>query len=359
MQDKEFVTRFRGNNFDGRLLPLAKKQTDEVSRLLVRNYRWKSLTLCPPQIICFTLSYIIGCLLHDDSTVQTVSEVRKNGTFGMLVCMFDCERDILAVAKDRKKNLSKATQGVVNDLRTQIERSPVFYYKPKLFSPRVMGMMVLEMTVRKLREANFQDGVLSPATLKKLMQMLEPFVSGSVPKVNDLLVLELLISTLESFSIGYRIDVESPFSDAEIMTIAKVIPAIIRQPINEGSGGYDTKDILLLALRLNINITNDQTPACDLLAESDLIPVLVEIIRNKFEELSGPLEELERLINLDFLVLSLGLMNNFAEMSGQARCAVLGETETGGLLLDVLSDIFLERLARVEEVCFHYCDHEI
>jgi hypothetical protein len=73
---------------------------------------------------------------------------------------------------------------------------------------------------------------------------------------------------------------------------------------------------------LNINITNNRSSACEKLSDSSLIASLVALINNKFDALSSTLEEQERLLSVDLLVLSLGLMMNLAEFSPRARSVV-------------------------------------
>ncbi|CAZ81421.1 unnamed protein product [Tuber melanosporum] len=336
MVDKTFVRNFRANNFDTRLLKRVAKQTDEV--------------------ICFTLAFMIARLLWEDSTVQVLSEVRANGALDMLARTLDFERDIKVVSKDKKTNMSKAAQGMVVELRTLVDKSTVFpQCKPRVYSAQIMGLMVLETVIRRLRATGIQDRIVSLDVLGKLVTMVKPFITPTkAGKALDLLVLELLVSALEAWACGLDVEIETAFSKDELATLTDIIPTIISQAVTGDNGkfhvgDFDVKDILLLTLRLNINMTNDRIEACDALASSDLIPILIELIRSRFGILDGQLEEVPRLVNLDLLVLGLGLLNNFAEMSIPGRCSVLRKGETGVLLLDILVRLFLARFSKTED----------
>jgi hypothetical protein len=273
------------------------------------------------QIVCFILSYILCCLLLEDSTVQIASQARKNGSIPMLVRMLDFEKDIYIIAKDRKTNMSKATQSMVQDLRTQVEKSPIFSNRrPKILSPQIIALKVLEQSVRKLREAGVDDDILSAGGLGKLVHILNPFAITNfkgVEKARDTFVLELAVSTLESHAVGNRVPAEQQFSPSELKIVAALIPAVIKMETS------DVNDILLLILRFTINLTNNRASICNTFAESSLISVLVGMVCTKFDDLADlSLEMNERLVKLDLLILSLGLLINFAELSDRARCAV-------------------------------------
>jgi len=303
---------------------------------------------------------MIARLLREDSTVQVLSEIHTNGTLDMLVRMLDFGRDIKVVSKDKKTNMSKAAQGMAMDLRSLVDKSTVFpQSKPTVYSAQIMGLMVLETTIRSLRAAGIHDRIVPLDVLSKLVAMAKAFITpAKAGKAPDMLVVELLLSTLEAWACGLDIEIETAFSKDELTTLTDIIPTIMAQAATGDSGkfhvgDFDVKDILLLTLRLNINITNDRTEACDALASSDLIPILIGLIRSRFSILDGQLEEVPRLVNLDILVLGLGLLNNFAEMSIPGRCSVLRKDETGALLLDILVKLFLARFAKAEDVYPH------
>lgn len=239
----------------------------------------------------------------------------------MLVHMLDIERDIYMIAKDRKTNMSKAAQGLVQDLRGQVEKLPTFAEKkPKIFSPQILALKVLEESVRKLREAGVGDDILSGGGLKKLVEILKPFTvlkSKGATGTFDTLPLELAVSTLESYTVGYRTLTASQFSQAELNVIANLLPSVVGMETNT------MNDILLLVLRFDINLTNNRSSICDIFAESSLISTLVDMVRAKFNDLANiKLGMEERLVHLDLLILSLGLLINFAELSDKARYAV-------------------------------------
>ena len=283
------------------------------------------------------------------------------GILEKLVCMLDFERDIKIVSKDKKTKMSKAVQEMARDLRTVVDNSTVFpQSKPSVYSARIMGLMVLETVIRSLRAAGIHDRIVSLDVLSKLIVMVKAFIApAKAEKALDMLVLELLLSILEAWACGLDVEIETAFSMDELTTLADIIPTIMAQapPTRDDGkfhvGDFDVKDILLLTLKLNINITNDKKEACDALANSKPIPILIELIRSRFGILDSQLEEIPRLVNLDLLVLSLGLLNNIAEVSIPGRCSVLKKDKSGVLLLDIVVKLFLARHAKAEDVYPH------
>lgn len=253
----------------------------------------------------------------------------------MLVRMLDFEKDIYVTAKDRKTNMSKAAQGLVQDLRTKVEKSPAFTdRKPKVLSSQIMALKVLEEFVRKLREAGVRDDFLPTGSLKKLVQIMKLF-SKNTTKASDTLPLQLTVSILESYTIGSRAPPEQQLSETELKVVAELLPAVI------GVKTKDMTDILLLILRLDINLTNNRSSICDIFTgPSHSLPLtetLVYMVHDKFNDLAGMmLDTEERTVQLDLLVLSLGLLINFAELSDKARYSVAGR----GVFATVLGVLF-------------------
>ncbi|KAF8249477.1 hypothetical protein K440DRAFT_621548 [Wilcoxina mikolae CBS 423.85] len=333
LRDKTFNQKFRTNSFDERLLTKMDLQTDEI--------------------ITFVLSYLTLCFLQEDFTPRTMLRVCKHGIMPMLARMLASTRDVSVIAKDRKTNLSKAAQSQVSDLRTLVEKCPVFLGENvKVISPQILALKVLDWLVRRSREHGSADEILSRNALRGLVEILGPFsTSKEYPKslqTHGLQLLELPISTLEAYTMGGYGSLEAQTSDDELLSLARLFTVA-----SSWTCDVDLGPILLLLLRLNINITNNRSSACEKLSDSSLIASLVALIKKKFDALSGTLEEQERLLSVDLLVLSLGLMMNLAEFSPRARSVVgvqaVPSVEGSPLAIDILLDIFLDRLERAAE----------
>ncbi|KAL7266172.1 hypothetical protein RUND412_011291 [Rhizina undulata] len=333
MRDKTWVHKFRANDFDTRLLSNLNQQTDEI--------------------ICFALSFIFWCLLNEDTSVQVISNIHAHGGIPMLLRMLDVERDIRLICKDRKTNMSKATQGLVGDIRDLVEKSTLFAEKkPKLLSPRVMGLKVLECVIRRLKETGAKENILPLNGAKKLVGIIAKFTAikdDSQFKRLDALLLESSVSVLESYTIGIDVPADQQLSASEYMTIADLFSSFFHLDWPQEQLNH----IQFLTLRTILNMSNNQNSVCDMFADSSLLPNMIEHIMNKFSALAGPMELEKRIVEVDLLILGLGVMINFAELSEKARMTVnvevkspSGEMEAG---LDALLRIFLERLECASE----------
>jgi len=248
--------------------------------------------------------------------------VCKHGIVSMLARMLDSTRDFTVIAKDRKTNLSKAAQSQVADLRALVEKCPAFLGgNVKVISPQILALKVLDGIVRRSRGYGSSSEILSRSALRGLVEILGPFsASTEYPRslqTHGLQLLELPVSTLEAYTMGGYGSLEAQVSNDELVSLAKLFSVV-----SSWTCDVDLGPVLLLLLRLDINITNNRPSACEKLSDSSFIASLVALIKIKFEALSGALEEQERLLSVDLLVLSLGLMMNLAEFSSKARAVV-------------------------------------
>lgn len=249
-------------------------------------------------------------------------QVCNNGVVPMLARMLASARDISVIAKDRKTNMSKAALSQVADLRTLLEKSPIFRgRKTQVISPQILALKALEKLVRRFREYGSADEILNGAALRGLVDILGPFTAckeyPQALRTHGFQLLELPISTLEAYTLGGFCSLEGQVSSDELVSLTKLFSVVSGWTTDEDLG-----PLLLLLLRLNINISNNRPLACETLADPPFITSLVGLIKKKFEALSGILEEQERLLSIDMLVLCLGLMMNFAEFSPKARAVV-------------------------------------
>jgi len=259
----------------------------------------------------------------------------------------------VVIAKDKKMNMSKAAQSQVSDLRELVGKSVVLSHAAaKVLSPQILSLKLLDLIVRRFRAHGSVDEILPSNGLHGLIDILGQIAASEeypkILKANGLQLLELPVSTLEASTMGGYASLEGKLLKDEFKVLAKLFPTVLGWNCDEDLGA-----ILLLLLRLNINITNNHPVTCDALCDTPLISSLVALIKTKFEELSGILEEQERLLAVDLLILSLGLMMNFAEHSAAAR-EVIGRTVISSLegnphAVEVLLDIFLDRLERTAE----------
>ncbi|KAA8901574.1 wings apart-like protein regulation of heterochromatin-domain-containing protein [Sphaerosporella brunnea] len=326
LNDRIFSQKFRSSSFDERLLSRMDQPTDEV--------------------ICFALSHHVLTLLRYDTTPRIMLHVYRNGVISMLAKMLCDSRDIALIAKD------KPIWGV-DEFRQLVAKSEAFSGKPTtVISPQIMALKVLDKLIRDTRARGSVDEILSTDVLHGLVDLVTSFSKKpQYPKVfetHGLQLLKLPLSILEAYSMGGYGSLDSQVSENDLALLGNLVPAILGWTCEEDLGA-----VLFLLLRLLINVTHNRPVACEQLAASRLIVNLVALCKEKFEKLDGVLEEQDRLLSVDLLILSLALMFNLSEFSSTARNVfddrVVYSIEGNPYAIDVLLDIFLDRLKRVSE----------
>ncbi|KAH0538618.1 hypothetical protein FGG08_004819 [Glutinoglossum americanum] len=324
--EKSFARRFVDNGLSQRLLVHLDAEHDII--------------------VSTILASVIILTMNDAMVTHSVVKLHQEGATQMLLRLLDSDRDISLIAKERRSNMSKIAQSLVFDFRELIKESSIWEIgAPRRVSPRLIALRCLELIIRQLREEGTTGLIFPRETTDKIAQVLVPFSmwqSEIEPTATDRIELELALSILEScaINVGYVFD-ESVLSAESLDIISRVLPSMSRWTEN------DFNQMTLLTLRLYLSITNNSSAICDIFAKPELLSVLVGMVRSKFKCLSEHLEEEQRLYDLDVLVLGLGLLINFAELSDIARLSVL--SNDGNCLLEALLRTFLERLEKTAE----------
>lgn len=256
----------------------------------------------------------------------------------MLVRMLSNPKDINAIAKDRKSNMSKIARESVGELVELVTKSPAFPESgAAALSPQFISLKVLDSLVRKLREHGNHDNILPQGAVNTLVGIMKPFIGikeyPKTSKINSSALLSLVISILEAYSIGGRIQFRKELSLAELEIVAGLLPILLEWAKDQNLGtNMDLGMDIQLALRFYINISNDFADVCDIIGPS-LMPVLIGLVKKSFAVLDGTPEEQERAAYLDLLVLSFGLLLNFAELSAASRESVRTKSKPNSLTL--------------------------
>ncbi|KAH0556959.1 hypothetical protein GP486_005255 [Trichoglossum hirsutum] len=324
--ERGFPRRFVENNFGQRLFVRLDAERDII--------------------VSTVLASAIISTMDDAATTHSVLKLHQEGAVQMLLRLLDSDRDISLVARERRMNMSKVAQSLVSDFRELIKDSSMWTIgAPRRISPRLIALRCLELIIRRLREEGTTGLIFPQGTADKIVQVLAPFSmwqSQIEPTATDRVELELTLSILESYAINVgSIFDESTLTAESLNIISRTLPSVSRWKED------NFKQVILLALRLHLSITNNNPVICDAFARPELLNVLVDTVRSKFKCLSGFLEEEQRLYELDVLVLGLGLLINFAELSDAARLSLV--RGGGDRLLEALLRTFLDRLEKAAE----------
>lgn len=315
MMTKAFAEKFMSNDFGQRLLD-ACRPSDIISSFAVEAILWS--------------------MMEVDKMSQTIQQMYRVGIPAQLINLLSIEQDVTTVAKERKNNLSKAAQGLVGDLRSKILESAIFKEnKPKVVSHKVLGLLVLDTLIQKLRRAGVTNDILARESLQKICKILQSSLTklASDPEnITQQLLFKSSISILESFSSSRDCMLNSPFTPDDLTLLASGLTAL-------PSLAHDDRNLIL---RLLINLSVGQYSACETLSDPTLLKELLSLLTNNFQIVFGKAEGTEKAPALDTLVLVIGLLTNFTEQSDSTRHKIARDDST----LSNLVTLFLNQCDR-------------
>ncbi|KAI9683136.1 MAG: hypothetical protein M1829_005927 [Trizodia sp. TS-e1964] len=301
-------------------------------------------------VVNFILASALIFLLSGGLSKQSLLLIRKHGVLPMLTGLLATDQDIIAVAKDRRTNMSKVAQGMVASFRDTLMKSDFFVSDNfSNLSPRLIGLMSMDLFSRKLLEIGDGESLLPHNTMQCLVNILSrscTWKPAIQPSQSQIVELELALSILESCTTGENISGEVP-------TLADDLAVAVAEAqchFSQWNGG-EFKQLQVLGFRLNLNITNNNGAICDIFAQGGYFVAVINIVKVKFKLLSGDIDEEERLYTVDFLILALASLINLAEWSELARLSVLQSRSEESSPLECLLDLFAGRQERVSEVC--------
>jgi wings apart-like regulator of heterochromatin len=307
------------------LVELTKKIVDSSVLDLLLNHGLeghllKAFVESKDQIFHFLAAICLSLIINGSSNLAVLLSVYRSGFVEHLLDLLDLPADIKRVVRDRKFNMSKIAQNQITELSTTILKSEAWSTKRfETMSPKLAAIVTIERLIRKMRVLGSDGILLNEKAVLQLLGLMDP----STPTLNEDET-ELVLSSLESSSIGLPRTGRTPWSANALKKLALRLPQVIaiddtsRHPVS----------VRLLALRLLLNLTNNNSRACDIFATSDLIIGLMRRINRGFSRLnlqsSSQLQETSLVEIMDELILSLGAMINLAELSDSARIQVLG-----------------------------------
>ncbi|KAL0262256.1 hypothetical protein SLS55_003695 [Diplodia seriata] len=324
LNDKSYVSRMVDHSLDSRLFHFCGATTDPILGFLVAC-AMKFMVLAEAPKTSVAAMYSAGCLR-------------------MLAGLLKYDSDITKIARERHSNMSKVAQGMLIDFRLQVAKSIWPEESLDVVSPRAVALKSLESVVRKLRESGNSEDVLGFRAFADVAALAKDpahkLASGRASP-SDVALLELTLSILESGSLNASAWTNSSTdADASMGQLATSIDAVI------STGSSLTDQLEALALRLTLNLTNNNPEVCNVFALPILVQNLLRSIGNRCRALGTPLDEEEHIRTLDRLILTLGVMINLAEFSNEARVASMKD---GDGLLNSLVRSFLDGMERAAQ----------
>ncbi|MCJ1399962.1 hypothetical protein MMC11_003165 [Xylographa trunciseda] len=330
LQQPEFCCRFINLGLESRLLAYVDSCSDTIAGILL-------------------LTAMLQVMAHPVSR-HTLSEFALPGVLNFLGRYLECQEDLKSMVRSRKSNMSKALQAEVFAFCASFMLADVWRSgHPTRITGRILSLQCLEYIVRHQREAGSTSDILSHEILERLTEILIPSHNAVVLTLEsgETAEVQLSLSILESSSIAY-----TKCSDGQDMlwtsgSIAKMTEflSIIQTRTGPQAGSLRT-----LALRLCLNLTNNNPAVCHVFSDPNVIHATLSMIGSSFSTLLSEAVEESSEIVVDNLVLSLGLLINLAEWNERTRELFLLSHEDKPHPLSTLSKIFESNIERTSEV---------
>lgn len=315
--------------FDSRLLSmLASETSDAVTDIL--------------------LASIVLHLIAAPFGAQAISHLNDPRIAALFGTRLKDGNDLFDAAQARRSNVSKRLLLELKEYLEAFTHSNVWRSgNPIRLTSRVIGLQGLEHFVRKRREAGCKTEILQPETIKQLVGVLPLRCEASwTPSSDELLETRLTVSILESCTISGASHDESQWAGATLAPLLAILPRLTSMSVGDG------EETQRLALRLYLNLTNNNPRICREFAETDVIRSILDVIESNSQVLSKP--NLEQQSNdpaaLDTLILALGTLINLVEWSADVRHKMAGQAGKDECFLDTLVKLFVARLKIVAEV---------
>ncbi|MCJ1285488.1 hypothetical protein MMC26_004828 [Xylographa opegraphella] len=328
LQQPEFRRRFVDLGLEARLLAHVDSCNDTIAGNLL-------------------LTAILQIIAHPVSS-HTIAEFAAPAVLKFLGRYLECHEDLGLIVRSRKFNMPKALRAEVAAFCASFMLADVWTSgQPTQITGLILSLQCLEYIVRQQREAGSTSDILSHETFERLTEILIPnhnavvltLESGATAEV------ELSLSILESSSIAKCSDGQDMlWTSRSIAKIAEFL-SIIQMQVGPPTGTLRT-----LALRLCLNLTNNNSTICHAFSTPTVIHATLSMIGSSFSTLSSGTAAESTEIVVDNLVLSLGLLINLAEWNERTRKLFLSSDDDKLHPLSALSEIFESNIDRISEV---------
>ncbi|PGG99881.1 hypothetical protein GX51_06092 [Blastomyces parvus] len=321
LMDGQFTRRFLSHGLEKRLAKRAVDLSDVIYAYL---------------IVC-----AYGIILSSGPLSSVVLHTCSTQVFKIIPKMITNTSDIVSVSKIGPARTSKAVQGSLRAFCDQLAQSKIWPdVKPSKRSPQILALRCIEMAVRRARESGDAMEYLSNDVLSLLVDLL---LQHSVlpeqiqdAKTDDILLLELTFSALESYTVALN-SLEA--SQEQILKrLSRLGPLLLQ--LSRYSEPC-CRQIQLLEIRLILNLTNNNPSLCEDFSTPELIRALMAIVLSNFGLVSEDFASDRRDSLLDTVILALGTLINLTEWNETARQLIL-QTRSG-----LAATTFLDRLLQL------------
>ncbi|GIZ47342.1 hypothetical protein CKM354_001043600 [Cercospora kikuchii] len=301
MGSKAFVEKFFRQGFEQKLLAEFNGPSDDIAN--------------------FVLAVASAALLRDDSPDHVAQSCKENNAVVWLTKLLENDSDAKKLVKDRKYNMSKSAQTLFVDFVDKLSLHDTFWdeLKPVLITPRIVALKALDSLVGKLRRSGDRSELAGRHELSAILFSQHELTA--VRRDEAPLGVSLSVSALERLA-SLGAPVAWPTEVLQRLGELLVMPVL---------GSESLKHLRFLALRLCLSLTHDNIRGCKQLAKFPLVRCLFSAIGNGFRNLESQVQA----IDLDLLVLEMGVMVNMTEHAEAARQSAAA-SDTQPLLIELV-----------------------
>lgn len=337
------------------LVQLTKRLADpEVARHILEQSLDQRLSRCPVMDGDVVGQTLLAITLSSLATSIQLPITLLKGAFEALMApaknLLQETRELGFIARDRKQNLSRATSKDIAGLVEHFCSSRVWpNRRPKTLTPRLVFIRFLDIVFRQLRQLGDFETTLPTPIFNELVQVLlriDPPQLIAENHDNPMLVMELTVSVIESFTISRNWAEDGCLEVAKKLSGLGPMLAELAQ-----SSTMDSDRTHHLILRLILNITNNDSDLCEAFAEPKLLSSIFGIIKNDFLQTRILANATLKESKLEGVILAFGTMSNLAEHSSLFRRRMLDILVDGRSMVDWIAFAFHDQVELASEVC--------
>ncbi|KAL3458044.1 wings apart-like protein regulation of heterochromatin-domain-containing protein [Aspergillus heterothallicus] len=308
--DTKFAHRFSEQGFDERLVNCITINSNIV---------WVSLAFSTLQIL--TVGGQASRVFIESLWVKIVDQTPL---------LLDVEDDLLVLAREPSRGLSKTAQVAVRGLRSRL--LPVITAPSPRLSPQFLALECMKATLSSLRETGHTVRFAPTPLLETLLNLLLINTPADPSHEDDLYVSRQIFSILENYSI-----VTGPFDDHQYHCLQRLsrLHGLFTLDMRD-----QTRSTLLSYVRVILNLTNKEPTLCDDFSIPEIVSGLVRIVIGEFSHVSTQFVPSE-IDALHAVILALGTLINLAEETEKARAMLVRSYDS---------------VAPLQQLLEHFCD---
>ncbi|KAK3945027.1 wings apart-like protein 1 [Diplogelasinospora grovesii] len=306
----------------GALLELAQKMREKNFRRQYRNHSgdaslFRSLGEESDMIAGFSIVAILVTLLAASVSAHLIQQLPSQGLAELLSRLLGEPIDIVQFAKDRKQNASRNAQTSLGSIKSGILDLPVWEpASPTSLSPRTLALKCLDLIMRQSSGLHLsgETEIFSTAVTDKLFSILSANASDQkswdFPSQQESHVFYLALHVLEGHSVSAMQSRRgSLWTSQYVPIVADLLETALRRPADRFG------DIENLALRITLNIANNNTDGSGMFVNKGLLQELAESACGSFEAVLKSIRGGDGFLSksLESLIMMLGVMINFCE----------------------------------------------